>query len=107
MICGSVAGPQQPSAPPGEIFTEAITARLDAAEISFLLRRTTRYMRTHLNLGCFEGSTGAQQDVVMKLGLAADMLLIALQAKVKEGDGLAINELENQLKSDQHLKTDY
>lgn len=107
MICGSVSRPPQPSAPPGEIFTEQVSSRMDASEVSSLLRKTTRYMRTHLNLGSFEGSTGAQKVVVMRLGLAADMLLLAMQAKVKEGDSLAIADLEKQVKADKQLRAEY
>lgn len=39
--------------------SEAVHIRMDAAEVSSLLRKTTKFLRTHLNLGSFEGPTGA------------------------------------------------
>lgn len=43
----------------------------------------------------------------MRLGLAADMLLLAMQAKVKEGDSLAIADLEKQVQADKQLRVEY
>ena len=51
---------------------------MDAAEISSHFRKTTKFLRTHLNLGSFEGPTGANKTVVMRLSLACDLLLVAL-----------------------------
>lgn len=78
MICGSVSRPPLPAAPPGETVLEPVHSRMDAVEVSSLLRKATKFMRTHLNLGSFEGTTGAQKAVVMRLGLATDLLLVAL-----------------------------
>lgn len=39
---------------------EKVNTRMDATEVSSLLRKTTKFLRSHLNLGSFEGPTGAR-----------------------------------------------
>lgn len=89
MICSSVARPH-----PADSNMEAVHTRMDAIEVSSLLRKTTKYLRTHLNLGSFEGPTGARQSVVMRLSLACDLLLVALNVRQKDSDSSALAELE-------------
>jgi hypothetical protein len=102
MICSSV------SRPPGhDGLAESVHVRLDAAEASALLRRTARFLRTHLNLGSFEGSTGAQRPVVMRLSLAYDLLLVALSASRKDGEGLALKDVENAIEHSPQLRQEY
>jgi hypothetical protein len=67
---------------------------MDAVEASALLRKTTKYLLTHLNLGSFEGPTGAQKQVVMRLSLACDLLQVVFHVKCKNGEALALTELE-------------
>jgi hypothetical protein len=107
MICGSVSRPPLPAAPPGETVLEPVHARMDALEVSSLLRKATKFMRTHLNLGSFEGTTGAQKAVVMRLGLATDLLLVALQVRQKDGEATALSELERQVGTSKQLKLEY
>ena len=74
--------------------SEKVHTRMDASEVSTLLRKTTKFLRSHLNLGCFEGPAGAQKPVVMRLSLAYDLLLVAFNVRLKEGDTLAVAELQ-------------
>jgi len=71
-----------------------IHVNMEVAEVSALLRRTAKFLRTHLNQGSFEGATGAQRSVVTRLTLASDLLLVAFNVRSKEGKGLAVTELE-------------
>jgi len=73
---------------------EKVHTRMDAAEISSHFRKTTKFLRTHLNLGSFEGPTGASKPVVMRLSLACDLLLVALNVQLKDNDSLALADLE-------------
>ena len=70
---------------------------MDAAEVSSLLRKTTKYLRTHLNLGSFEGPTGAQKPVVMSLSLACVLLHLALNVRHKDSVSSALADLEQQV----------
>ena len=54
MISSSVS-----RAPASDGSSEAVHTRMDAAEASLLLRKTTKFLRAHLSLGSFEGPTGA------------------------------------------------
>ena len=69
-----------------EKVNEKVNTRMDATEVSSLLRKTTKFLRSHLNLGSFEGPTGAQKSVVMRLSLACDLLLVALNVRLKDSD---------------------
>jgi hypothetical protein len=71
-----------------------VHTRMDAAEVSILFRKTTRFLKNHLNLGSFEGPTGAKRPIVMRLSLACDLLLVALNVRLKDSDVLAMSELE-------------
>lgn len=86
---------------------EKVQTRMDASEVSSLLRRTAKFLRTHLNLGSFEGPTGAQQPVVMRLSLACDLLLVALNVRLKESETLALEELELQVSTNKQLRQEY
>ena len=107
MICGSVSRPPLPSPPPGEAVAEPVHSRMDAVEVSSLLRKTARFLRTHLSLGSFEGTTGAQKAVVMRLGLVTDLLLVAFQVKQKDGELTALSDLEHQVATNKQLKMEY
>ena len=67
---------------------------MDVAEIIILFRKTTRFLKNHLNLGSFEGPTGAKRPIVMRLSLECDLLLVALNVRLKDSDVLAISKLE-------------
>jgi hypothetical protein len=99
MVSSSVARPLL-----AEGAVEKVHARMDATEVSSLFRRTTKFLRTHLNLGSFEGPAGAQKPVVMRLSLACDLLLVAFNVKQKENDSLALVELESQVSSNKALR---
>jgi len=79
---------------PADSAMETVYIRMDATEVSSLLRKTTRYLKTHLSLGSFEGPTGAQKPIVMRLSLACDLLLVALNVRLKDSDSLALADLE-------------
>lgn len=89
MVSSSVSRPQL-----ADGAVEKVHTRMDATEVSSLFRKTTRFLRTHLNLGSFEGPAGAQKPVVMRLSLACDLLLVAFNVRLKENDSLALAELE-------------
>jgi hypothetical protein len=76
----------------GGLGGDQVHVKMDAAEASSLLRKTTKFLRTHLSLGSFEGPTGAQKTVVMRLNLACDLLQIAFNVKLKTSDESALNE---------------
>lgn len=93
--------------PPSDSDTASVHVRMDAVEASSLLRKTAKFLRTHLNLGSFEGPTGAHRNIVMRLSLAQDLLLVALNVRLKESDGKAITELEQAVATDEQLKQEY
>jgi len=86
---------------------EKVHTRMDAAEVSSLLRKTTKFLRTHLNLGSFEGPTGAQRPLVMRLSLVCDLLLVALNVRLKDSDSVALADLERQVSSSKQLRQEY
>ena len=43
----------------------------------------------------------------MQFGFAVDKLLVAIQAKLKYGDSLAISTLEKQVQADKQLRVEY
>ena len=86
---------------------EKVHTRMDAAEVSSLFRKTTKFLRTHLNLGSFEGPTGASKPVVMRLSLACDLLLVALNVQLKDNDSLALADLERQVSVSKQLRQEY
>ena len=92
---------------PADSTTETVYIRMDATEASSLLRKTTKYLKTHLNLGSFEGPTGAQKPVVMRLSLACDLLLVALNVRLKDSDTLALVDLERQVSQSKQLRQEY
>ena len=86
---------------------EKVHTRMDASEISSHFRKTTRFLRTHLNLGSFDGPTGASKPVVMRLSLACDLLLVALNVQLKDSDSLALADLERQVSANKQLRQEY
>jgi hypothetical protein len=92
---------------PADSAMETVYIRMDATEVSSLLRKTTRYLKTHLSLGSFEGPTGAQKPIVMRLSLACDLLLVALNVRLKESDSLALADLERQVSQSKQLRQEY
>mmetsp|Transcript_19576 Transcript_19576/g.30129 ORF Transcript_19576/g.30129 Transcript_19576/m.30129 type:complete len:121 (+) Transcript_19576:8462-8824(+) len=86
--------------------TDKVFVRMDPAEACSVLKRTVRFMRTHLNCGSFEGPTGAQKSVVMRLGMACDLLHIAFKTRVRDSEEKAIVELEKYISSDPSLEED-
>ena len=89
MICSSVSRPHFV-----ENSLESVHTRMDSVEACALLRKTSKFLRNHLNLGSFEGATGAQQPVVMRLSLACDLLHVVFNVKNKDRDTLALTDLE-------------
>jgi len=92
---------------PADSAMETVYIRMDATEVSSLLRKTTRYLKTHLSLGSFEGPTGAQKPIVMRLSLACDLLLVALNVRLKDSDSLALADLERQVSQSKQLRQEY
>jgi len=92
MIASSLEIGRNPSS---DGITETVHILMDVPEVSCLLSKTTKFLRTHLNLGSFEGPTGASRPVVMRLSLACDLLLIALNVKSKDGNRSALKDLES------------
>jgi hypothetical protein len=86
---------------------DQVHVRMDAAEASSLLRKTTKFLRTHLSLGSFEGPTGAQKAIVMRLNLACDLLQIAFHVKLKTTDEPALSEVERSVLSSKQLNQEY
>jgi len=84
-----------------------VHTKMDAAEVSILFRKTTRFLKNHLNYGSFEGPTGAKRPIVMRLSLACDLLLVALNVRLKDSDTLAMTELERLTASSPQLKQEY
>ena len=102
MISSSVARPH--AVDKGD---EKVDTRMSIAEVSSLFRKTTNFMRSHLNLGSFEGPTGAQKHVVMRLNLACDLLLIAFNVRLKDSDSLALPALADFIEENKRLREEF
>lgn len=77
-------------------------------DIATFMRKTASYLNTHLNKGSFEGITGANPQIMMRLSLASDLIYVVRHAEFKGKPGtLAIQELFRQVGTNQRLKKDY
>ena len=86
---------------------DKVHTRMDAVEVSTLFRKTTKFLRTHLNLGSFEGPTGTSKAMVMRLSLACDLVFIALNVQLKDNDSRALADLERQVSVSKTLRQEY
>ena len=69
---------------------------MSADEISVFLKKTAIYLNQYLNKGSFEGPTGANMQIVMRLNIASDLIYVIRYAENKNKPGtLAIQELFN------------
>jgi len=67
---------------------------MSAEEISVFLRKTSHYLNSYLNKGSFEGVTGANPLIVMRLNLASDLIYVIRYAESKtKPNTLAISDL--------------
>ena len=66
--------------------SKTVFVKLNAIEDTLLLlTNTADFLMNYLNRGSFEGVTGAQPSVVMRLDLACDLLFIIAYSRNKEG----------------------
>ena len=76
-------------------YDNKIYVKMSVVELSTFLRKTSNYLIQHLNYGNFEGSTGSQKQIVMRLQVVHGLLSIAFNAKLKENENIsAIKQLE-------------
>lgn len=81
---------------------------MSADEISTFLKKSSHYLNTYLNKGNFEGVTGANPLIMMRLNLAYDLIYIIRYAESKTKPGtLAISELFASCVSNSRLKKEY
>lgn len=59
--------------------------QMESVHVGTLLTQSTQFLLNYLNLGNFEGASGASQIVVQRLNLIKHMLFIALHATDKQG----------------------
>lgn len=77
-------------------------------EMSSFLRRSTVYLNQYLNKGSFEGVTGANIEVMMRLNLASDLIYVIRYAESKDQSGkLAIQELFRSVSTNAKLRKEY
>lgn len=60
---------------------------MSGEEVSVYLLKTTQYLLNHLNKCSFEGVTGSNMTIVMRLNLAADLLYVVRFAESKAKAG--------------------
>lgn len=53
-------------------------------EISSFLKRSALYLNQFLNKGSFEGVTGANTEIMMRLNLACDLIYVARYTESKD-----------------------
>ena len=81
---------------------------MSADELSVFLKKTALYLNQYLNKGSFEGPTGANVEVMMRLNIASDLVYVIRYAENKTKPGsLAITELFQQVTSNPRIKKDY
>ena len=61
--------------------THSVACKIDVQDASELLVQASRFLAECLNMGNFEGVSGAQQHVVLKLQIAYAMLVVLYQAE--------------------------
>ena len=67
---------------------KTVFAKMSAEEVSVFLRKTSHYLNTYLNKGSFDGVTGAQPQIVMRLSLARDLIYVIRHAESKSKPGI-------------------
>jgi hypothetical protein len=60
---------------------------MSAEDISVYLRKTSQYLLSYLNKCSFEGVTGSNMQVMMRLNLASDLLFVIRYAESKGRPG--------------------
>ena len=81
---------------------------MNSEEISTFLKKTSIYLNQYLNKGSFEGVTGSNMQIVMRLNLASDLIYVIRHAENKGKPGtLAIQELFNSVSTNSKLRKDY
>lgn len=77
-----------------------IYLQMSIEDTSNFLLNACQFLGSKLNLGSFEGCTGASKQVIMDLNLVQDMLLIAFNIKLNDGSNKnALSELSRKLES--------
>jgi hypothetical protein len=80
--------------PPENEKNKTVYAKMSADEVSIFLKKTSHYLIHYLNKGSFEGVTGSNIQMVMRLNLASDLMYVIRYAESKSKHGtLAITEL--------------
>jgi hypothetical protein len=60
---------------------------MSAEEVSTFLKKTSHYLNNYLNKGNFEGVTGANPLIVMRLNLASDLIYVIRYSENKSKPG--------------------
>eukprot|EP00347_Sterkiella_histriomuscorum_P017580 403348792 len=88
--------------------TNTVYAKLSNEELSVFMKKTAQYLINHLNKGSFEGVTGAQSHIVMRLNIASDLMYVIVNAESKDHPGQkALAELFKGVQANQKIKRDY
>ena len=67
--------------------SKTVHAKMSAEDLSVYLRKTSQYLVGYLNKCSFEGVTGANMIVMMRLNLASDLLYVIRYAESKSKPG--------------------
>jgi hypothetical protein len=60
---------------------------MSGEELSVYMRKTSQYLIQYLNKCSFEGSTGSNMQIMMRLNLACDLLYVIRYAENKSKPG--------------------
>lgn len=60
---------------------------MNSEELSIFLKKTALYLNQFLNKGSFEGVTGANPQIVMRLNLASDLIYVLRFVEYKSKPG--------------------
>ncbi len=81
---------------------------MSGEEVSVYFKKTSQYLIQYLNRCSFEGSTGANMNIMMRLNLASDLLYVIRHTENKAKPGsLAIYELIQQVATNPKLKKEF
>jgi hypothetical protein len=73
---------------------KTVHSKMSGEEVSVYFKKTSQYLIQYLNRCSFEGSTGANMNIMMRLNLASDLLYVIRHTENKAKPGsLAIYEL--------------
>ena len=80
-----------------------IVSTIDTQDVLQMLLQAADYLNRYLNQGSFEGASGAKTDVVKRLQIASDMILICLRSRNAQNK-LVIQDLFTQCQTSEETR---